>query len=51
MNSLANIHPVTAGASDNPLLMASPGLMIWTVVMFFITLFILKKFEIGRAHV
>ncbi len=47
MNSLEHIHPVTAASGDNPLLMASPGLMIWTIVMFFLTLFILKKFVFG----
>lgn len=31
----------------NPLLEASPGLMIWTLVMFFITLFILKRYVFG----
>lgn len=31
----------------NPLLSASPGLMIWTIVMFFLTLFILKKYVFG----
>lgn len=31
----------------NPLLSPSPGLMIWTVIIFFITLFILKKFVFG----
>ncbi len=46
MNALENIHPVAAGG-DNPLLMASPGLMIWTIVMFFITLYILKRFVFG----
>lgn len=47
MNNLHNIHEVAAGSSDNPLLSASPGLMIWTIVMFFLTLWILKKFVFG----
>lgn len=34
-------------AAENPLLEASPGLMIWTVVMFFITLWILKRYVFG----
>ena len=34
-------------SNDNPLLSASPGLMIWTIVMFFLTLFILKKYVFG----
>jgi F-type H+-transporting ATPase subunit b len=32
---------------ENPLLTGSPGLMIWTIVMFFLTLFILKKYVFG----
>jgi F-type H+-transporting ATPase subunit b len=33
--------------SDNPLLEASPGLMIWTLVIFGITLFLLKRYVFG----
>lgn len=33
--------------SDNPLLAISPGLMIWTLVMFGITLLILKRYVFG----
>ena len=33
--------------SDNPFLTISPGLMIWTLVMFAITLFILKRYVFG----
>lgn len=33
--------------SDNPLLAISPGLMIWTLVMFGITLFIMNKYVFG----
>lgn len=47
MNPLEHVQYVGAEAGGNPLLSASPGLMIWTVVMFFITLFILKKFVFG----
>ena len=36
----------TVGAS-NPLLEASPGLMVWTVVLFLLTLLILKKWVFG----
>lgn len=46
MLALDNIAVVTA-ASENPLLEASPGLMVWTLVMFFITLFILKRYVFG----
>jgi F-type H+-transporting ATPase subunit b len=35
------------GSDDNPLLEASPGLMIWTLVIFGITLFILKRYVFG----
>jgi F0F1-type ATP synthase membrane subunit b/b' len=35
----------TIGA--NPLLQVSPGLMIWTIVVFLLTLLILKKFVFG----
>ncbi|MGD9694154.1 MAG: F0F1 ATP synthase subunit B [Thermoleophilia bacterium] len=34
-------------AADSPLLEASPGLMIWTVVMFAITLLVLKRYVFG----
>jgi F-type H+-transporting ATPase subunit b len=46
MSALADSAVVTA-ASENPLLEASPGLMIWTVVMFFLTLLILKRYVFG----
>jgi F-type H+-transporting ATPase subunit b len=34
-------------SGDNPLLKASPGLMIWTLVIFGITLFIMKRYVFG----
>ncbi len=34
-------------ASDNPLLEPSPGLMVWTLVVFLITLWILKRYVFG----
>ncbi len=37
----------TTEESDNPLLKISPGLMIWTLVMFAITLFIMKRYVFG----
>jgi len=43
MGPLSDVDPVGA----NPLLQVSPGLMIWTIVIFLITLFILKKFVFG----
>ena len=46
----AYVLPLQAdsGSDDgNPLLEASPGLMIWTLVIFGITLFILKRYVFG----
>lgn len=43
MGPLSGVDP--AGA--NPLLQVSPGLMIWTIVVFLLTLWILKKFVFG----
>ncbi len=37
----------TEEESDNPLLAMSPGLMIWTLVMFGITLWIMKRYVFG----
>jgi F-type H+-transporting ATPase subunit b len=37
----------TVGAASNPLLEASPGLMIWTIVLFLLTLFILRRYVFG----
>ncbi|MBM3634298.1 MAG: F0F1 ATP synthase subunit B [Actinobacteria bacterium] len=48
MDPLSGVEPVGA----NPLLTVSPGLMIWTIVVFLITLWILKKFvftPVGQA--
>ena len=50
MGTLAVLLPLQAAADDdggNPLLEASPGLMIWTLVIFGITLFILKRYVFG----
>ena len=48
---LPYLLPLQAAAEedsgDNPLLKASPGLMIWTLVIFGITLFILKRYVFG----
>lgn len=62
--SYAHTLPLQAAAeseeSDNPLLAISPGLMVWTLVMFGITLFVLKRYVFGpvgtaiekrRAHI
>jgi F-type H+-transporting ATPase subunit b len=43
MGPLSGVDPVGA----NPLLEVSPGLMIWTIVVFLLTLLILKKFVFG----
>jgi F-type H+-transporting ATPase subunit b len=49
--SYAHTLPLQAAAeseeSDNPLLAISPGLMVWTLVMFGITLFIMKRYVFG----
>jgi F-type H+-transporting ATPase subunit b len=45
MFTLGDIGVISA--AENPLLEASPGLMIWTFVMFFITLYILKRYVFG----
>ena len=47
MTGLHNSLHVVAASSDNPLLKASPGLMIWTLVMFFLTLWILRRWVFG----
>lgn len=43
MGPLSGVDSVGA----NPLLQVSPGLMIWTIVVFLLTLWILKKFVFG----
>jgi F-type H+-transporting ATPase subunit b len=40
-------HVKAIGATSNPLLEASPGLMIWTLVCFGITLWVLKRYVFG----
>jgi F-type H+-transporting ATPase subunit b len=40
-------HALPFPAATNPLLKASPGLMIWTLVIFGITLFILRRYVFG----
>lgn len=45
---MSNVDQIgVISAAENPLLEASPGLMIWTIVMFFITLYILKRYVFG----
>src|SRR5215475_6975506 len=34
----------------NPLIQVVPGLMVWTLVAFFITLFVLKRYAFGPAQ-
>lgn len=48
-NPLFYVLPLQAEGDDggNPLLEASPGLMIWTLVIFAITLFILRRYVFG----
>ena len=40
----------TGGSSDNPLIKLAPGLMIWTLICFAITFFVLKKFAFGAIQ-
>lgn len=51
MGNLTTYLPLLQAEAEeegsNPLLAASPGLMIWTVVMFLITLWIMKKYVFG----
>jgi F-type H+-transporting ATPase subunit b len=49
MTRLADVEIVQS--ASNPLLEASPGLMIWTLVTFALTLFILKKYVFGPVSV
>jgi F-type H+-transporting ATPase subunit b len=48
-NPMLYVLPLQAEGDDggNPLLEASPGLMIWTLVIFVITLFILRRYVFG----
>jgi F-type H+-transporting ATPase subunit b len=36
--------------ASNPLIQVTPGLMIWTIVCFLITMFILKRFAFGPVQ-
>ena len=36
--------------ATNPLIQVTPGLMIWTIVCFLITLFVLKRFAFGPVQ-
>jgi F-type H+-transporting ATPase subunit b len=36
--------------ASNPLIQVTPGLMIWTIVCFLITFFVLKKYAFGRIQ-
>lgn len=51
MGNLTTYLPLLQAEAEeegsNPLLSASPGLMIWTLVMFLITLWIMKKYVFG----
>jgi F-type H+-transporting ATPase subunit b len=64
MGNLTTYLPLLAAEAEdsgtNPLLEASPGLMVWTLVMFLITLWIMKRWVFGpvsqmvekrRAHI
>ena len=36
--------------ASNPLIQVTPGLMIWTIVCFFVTFYVLKRFAFGRIQ-
>jgi F-type H+-transporting ATPase subunit b len=36
--------------ASNPLIQVTPGLMIWTIICFLITFFVLRKFAFGRIQ-
>jgi len=36
--------------ASNPLIQVTPGLMIWTIVCFLITFYVLKRFAFGRVQ-
>jgi F-type H+-transporting ATPase subunit b len=36
--------------ASNPLIQVTPGLMIWTIVCFLITFYVLKRFAFGRIQ-
>jgi F-type H+-transporting ATPase subunit b len=38
------------GGTDNPLIKIAPGLMIWTLICFAITFFVLKRFAFGAIQ-
>ena len=36
--------------ASNPLIQVTPGLMIWTIICFLVTFFVLRKFAFGRIQ-
>src|SRR4051812_8457412 len=36
--------------ASNPLIQVTPGLMIWTIICFLITYFVLKRYAFGRVQ-
>jgi len=41
---------MTSVLASNPLIQVTPGLMIWTIVCFFVTFYVLKRFAFGRIQ-
>ena len=41
---------MTTVLAANPLIEVTPGLMIWTIVCFLVTFFVLRKFAFGRIQ-
>ena len=36
--------------ASNPLIQVTPGLMVWTIVAFLITLFVLRRYAFGPVQ-
>ncbi len=47
MLDLVLLAAETGGGTDNPLIKVAPGLMIWTLICFGITFFVLRKYAFG----
>jgi F-type H+-transporting ATPase subunit b len=50
MIDLVLIAAETGGGTDNPLIRVAPGLMIWTLICFAITFYVLKRFAFGAIQ-
>jgi F-type H+-transporting ATPase subunit b len=50
MLDLVLLAAETGGGTDNPLIKIAPGLMIWTLICFAITFYVLKRFAFGAIQ-